>query len=84
MLALLEKRASGNLNDAPQGYIGASDADKEKMRNAVACILDSVNEFSQEAYYYGNWLMGVVAVRAHRRPRQGRAGDSRTTPTWSV
>ena len=80
LLALLEKRASGNLNDAPQGYVGASDADKEKMRNAVACILDSVNEFSQEAYYYGNWLRGVVAIRAHRRPRQGRRRGFRTTP----
>ena len=46
LLALLEKRASGNLNDAPQGYNGASEDDKAKMRKAVACILDSRQRIS--------------------------------------
>lgn len=59
LTALLEKRASGDLTAAPQGYSGASPADQEKMRNAAACILDAANEISQEAYYYGNWLMGL-------------------------
>ena len=76
LLALLEKRASGNLNDAPQGYVGASDADKEKMRNAVACILDSVNEFSQEAYYYGNWLGALSLYARTGGPGKGAPRDS--------
>ena len=74
LLALLEKRASGNLNDAPQGYIGASDADKQKMRNAAACILDSVNEFSQEAYYYGNWLVALSLYARTGGPGKGAPG----------
>jgi hypothetical protein len=74
LLALLEKRASGNLNDAPQGYVGASDGDKEKMRNAVACILDSVNEISQEAYYYGNWLGALSLYARTGGPGKGAPG----------
>jgi len=79
LLALLEKRASGNLNDAPQGYVGASDADKEKMRNAVACILDSVNEISEEAYYYGNWLMALSLYARTGGPGKGAPGIPDTT-----
>jgi hypothetical protein len=40
-LALLEKRASGNPNDPPQGYVGASSADQTRLRGAVAAILSN-------------------------------------------
>ncbi len=63
LLALLEKRKSGNLNDPPQGYAGASDADKTKMRKAVSCILRDMisdpNRGGDVAYADGNWLMGL-------------------------
>ena len=73
LLALLEKRASGNLNDPPQGYSGASADDKTRMRKAVACILDMVNESSQEAYYDGNWLMGLALYARTGGPGKGAA-----------
>lgn len=38
-LSLLEKRASGNPNDPPQGYAGASTADQTRLRASVAAIL---------------------------------------------
>lgn len=38
-LALLEKRASGNPSDPPQGYSGASSADQTRLRGGVAAIL---------------------------------------------
>jgi hypothetical protein len=79
LLALLEKRASGNLNDAPQGYIGASDADKAKMRNAVACLLDSANEVSYYTYYYGNWLMALSLYARTGGPGKGAPGIPDTT-----
>jgi hypothetical protein len=73
LLALLEKRATGNLNDPPQGYAGASADDQARMRKAVACILDIVNETSFESYYYGNWLMGVALYARTGGPGKGAA-----------
>jgi hypothetical protein len=40
-LVLLEKRASGNPNDPPQGYSGASSADQTRLIGGVAGILSS-------------------------------------------
>ncbi|MBS0366364.1 MAG: hypothetical protein JSR67_11155 [Proteobacteria bacterium] len=40
-LALLEKRASGNPSDPPQGYNGASAADQARLRRSVAYLLSS-------------------------------------------
>jgi hypothetical protein len=74
LLALLEKRASGNLNDPPQGYVGASEDDKAKMRNAVACILDDANTQSEYAYYYGNWLMALSLYARTGGPGKGAPG----------
>ena len=59
LLALLEKRASGNPGDPPQGYSGASAADKGRMRNAVACMLDWSDTMSALSYHNGNYLMGL-------------------------
>lgn len=48
-LALLEKRASGNPLDPPQGYNGASAADKARLSKSVAAILSD-----QYVYYLFN------------------------------
>jgi len=71
LLALLEKRFTGDLNTSPQGYSGASDVDKTRMRKAVACILDFVNENGQEAYYDGNMLMGLSFYARTGGPGKG-------------
>jgi hypothetical protein len=73
LLVVLEKRASGNLADPPQGYVGASEADKTLMRKAVACILYSAKFSSQYAYYDGNWLMGLALYSRTGGPDKGAA-----------
>ncbi len=61
LLAILEKRPSGDLNDQPQGYSGASVDDQTKMRKAVACILRDLQSgnYYYRSYTFGNWLMGL-------------------------
>ena len=59
MLALLEKRASGNPNDPPQGYDGASATDQGRLRNSAANILDRANETSFYAYRDGNFMFAL-------------------------
>lgn len=59
MLALLEKRASGNPNDPPQGYNGASASDQGRLRTAAANILDRVNETSFYAYRDGAFMFAL-------------------------
>ena len=73
LLALLEKRATGNLNDPPQGYSGASAEDQTRMRKAVSCILADARTQSFEAYYYGNWLMGLAFYARTGGPDKGAA-----------
>lgn len=59
MLALLEKRASGDPNDPPQGYAGANATDQTRLRNAAAYILDRVNETQHYAYRDGNFMFAL-------------------------
>lgn len=59
MLALLEKRASSNPGDPPQGYAGASAPDQARLRNVAAYILDRVNETTFYAYRDGNYMFGL-------------------------
>ena len=59
MLALLEKRASGDPGDPPQGYEGASATDQGRLRTAAAYILDRANETSFYAYRDGNWMFAL-------------------------
>jgi hypothetical protein len=59
MLALLEKRASGDPNDPPQGYTGASATDQARLRTAAAYILDRVNETGFYSYRDGNFMMAL-------------------------
>ena len=60
MLALLEKRASGDPADPPQGYAGANATDKARLRTAAAYILDRVNETSFYAYRDGQWMFALA------------------------
>jgi hypothetical protein len=68
MLALLEKRASGDINDPPQGYTGASATDQARLRNAAAYILDRVNETTFYAYRDGNYMMALSLYAATGGP----------------
>lgn len=61
MLALLEKRASGNAGDPPQGYLGANATDQARLRTAAAFILDRANETSFYAYRDGAWMFGLAS-----------------------
>jgi hypothetical protein len=59
MEALLEKRASGNPGDPPQGYSGATAADQALLRSAAAYILDSTPSTSFYAYRDGSWMFAL-------------------------
>jgi len=59
MLALLEKRASGDPTDPPQGYEGASATDQGRLRTAAAYILDRANETTFYAYRDGNYMFAL-------------------------
>lgn len=74
MLALLEKRASGNINDPPSGYTGASAADQARLRAAASFILDRVNETSFYAYRDGAWLMALSLYVRTGGPDKGDPG----------
>jgi hypothetical protein len=60
MLALLEKRASGNPTDPPQGYDGANATDRGRLRNSAAYILDRANETTFYAYRDGNYMFALA------------------------
>jgi hypothetical protein len=61
LLAILEKRPSGDPADPPQGYDGATATDQQRMRNLAAFLIDESNESlgSDETYVAGNYLMGL-------------------------
>ena len=59
MLALLEKRATGDINDPPQGYTGASATDKGRLENAARYILDRSGEVGFYSYRDGNYLFAL-------------------------
>jgi hypothetical protein len=59
LLALLEKRASGNVADPPQGYSGASAADQARMRRVIRYIIDRTNVTAFYAYRDGAFMMAV-------------------------
>jgi hypothetical protein len=75
LLALLEKRPSGDLADQPQGYSGASADDQTKMRRAVNCILNdySTGNYFDRSYVFGNWLMGLAFYARTGGPGKGAA-----------
>jgi hypothetical protein len=60
LLALLEKRASATADAAPQGYAGASETDKARMRRLVAYMLGRIDEVPFDlSYRDGNYLSGL-------------------------
>lgn len=61
MLALLEKRASGNPADPPQGYAGANAIDQVRLKSAAAYILDQANETTFYAYRDGAWMFALAS-----------------------
>ena len=61
MQALLEKRASGNPADPPQGYAGSNATDQARLRTAAAYILDRVNETAFYAYRDGQWMFALAS-----------------------
>ena len=52
MEALLEKRASGNPLDPPQGYNGASATDQARLRSAATYIINQTNAEGAGFYAY--------------------------------
>lgn len=66
LLALLEKRASGNPLDPPQGYSGANAADQARIRRSVRYIIDGINAqagsapFDFYAYRDGAYMMALA------------------------
>ena len=74
MLALLEKRASGNINDPIQGYEGANATDQLRLRNSATYILDLVNETGFYAYGDGMWMAALSLYALTGGPDKGDAG----------
>ena len=68
MQALLEKRASGNPADPPQGYSGANATDQGRLRNVAAYILDTVNETTFYAYRDGNFMFALAGYALTNGP----------------
>jgi hypothetical protein len=79
LLAVLEKRASGDPNDPPQGYDGASATDQARMRALAAFLIDRSNEISggncfHETYYIGNYQLGLTRYLLTGGPGTGDPG----------
>ncbi len=68
MEALLEKRASGNPTDPPQGYAGASASDQALLKTAAAYILDQAGNTSFYAYRDGSWMMALAGYALSAGP----------------
>jgi hypothetical protein len=82
MQALLEKRASGNPADPPQGYSGASLTDQARLRTAAAYILDRVNETSFYAYRDGQFMFALAGYALTNGPDlSGLAAAGLAVPT---
>jgi hypothetical protein len=85
LLAILEKRASGDPSDPPQGYSGASATDQARMRHAVACILDEVGDDPFElTYRNGNFLMGLSLYLRTGGPDRGEHADLPATLPYDL
>jgi len=80
LLAVLEKRQGNDPEAEIQGYSNASATDKERMRNAAACILDRVNEAGVYTYADGNWLMGLSLYVVSGGPDKGEHPDLPNDP----
>jgi len=83
-LALLEKRASGNPSDPPQGYSGASAADQTRLRNSVASLVNTMTGTGYYAYMTGGGLSALTEYLSTGGPEACKspctAGQLATTP----
>ena len=84
LLALLEKRASGDINDPIQGYSGANATDQGRMRTAAAYILDRVNETGFYSYRDGNFMMGLSLYARTGGPDIGDPGMPPASPDYQT
>jgi hypothetical protein len=77
-LALLEKRASGNPADPPQGYSGASAVDKARLRRAVRSMINSINSQGNGFYSYrdGGYMMALSLYMRTGGPDANTAAGS--------
>lgn len=80
MLALLEKRASGNPSDPPSGYSGASTADQQRLRNVAKYIINLTNANGAGFYAYrdGARMMALSGYALTGGPDQGVLGTAIT------
>jgi hypothetical protein len=80
MLALLEKRVSGNPADPPQGYSGASAADQATLRASATSIINAVNTEGTYffAYSNGSRLFALVSYALTGGPDKSVLGTSIT------
>ena len=76
MEALLEKRASGNPLDPPQGYTGASPADQALLRSAASYILDNITTTSFYAYRDGAWMFALAGYGLTGGPDKSTLGTT--------
>jgi hypothetical protein len=85
LLALLEKRASADLDAPPQGYAGASDVDKGRMRKSVAYILSTVGSVPfDQSYRDGAYLMGLSVYLRSGGPDRGDHADLPVTLPYTL
>ena len=78
MEALLEKRASGNPGDPPQGYTGASAADQALLRSAASYILNTVPASAFYAYRDGAWMFALSGYALTGGPDKSTLGTTDT------
>jgi hypothetical protein len=76
LLALLEKRAGTDLDAPPQGYAGASDVDKGRMRKTVAYLLGQVDSTPFDmSYRDGQNMMALSLYLRTGGPDRGEHAD---------
>ena len=77
-LALLEKRASGNPADPPQGYSGASAADQGRLRRSIRYIINQINAQGAGFYAYrdGAYMMALSLYMRSGGPDKDSAAGS--------
>jgi hypothetical protein len=78
-LALLEKRVSADINDAPQGYANASAADKVRLDAILAYIVSRSLSISFYAYRDGADLMAMSLYLRTGGPNPGTLASIRAT-----
>jgi hypothetical protein len=71
--ALMEKRVSADINDAPQGYSNASAADKARLDSIFAYIIPRATTNSFYAYRDGADLMALSLYLRTGGPQQATA-----------